>query len=233
MEGIMSGKLFTTRQGTILLGVIAAVIAAVAVAVYLNQYRNSVNGKNAAVSVLVAKTKILKGTPGNVVGGLGTAPALFTKSSFAQADVQTGAFVDPSSLTGTVVVKDIPQGSQLTADDFGPATNSLTQQLSPNDRAVVVPLGTPQSVGGQIGAGSHVDVWVSLTSSATGPVVQELLQDVTVLGSNGGNVTLRANPQQAGMLIYATENDQIWLVLRPTIGATQKKPIRLKGLTGG
>ena len=32
----MSSKLFTTRQGTVLLGVIAAVIAAIALIVYLN-----------------------------------------------------------------------------------------------------------------------------------------------------------------------------------------------------
>ena len=37
MENIMSSKLFTTRQGTVLLGVIAAVIAAIALLVYLNQ----------------------------------------------------------------------------------------------------------------------------------------------------------------------------------------------------
>ena len=39
----MTNKLFATRQGTILLGVIAAVIAAIALIVYLNHYRNSVN----------------------------------------------------------------------------------------------------------------------------------------------------------------------------------------------
>ena len=43
----MSSKLFTTRQGTIWLGVIAAVIAAIALIVYLNNYRNSVNGSTA------------------------------------------------------------------------------------------------------------------------------------------------------------------------------------------
>ena len=43
MENISSSKLFTTRQGTILLGVIAAVIAAIALLVFLNQYRSGAN----------------------------------------------------------------------------------------------------------------------------------------------------------------------------------------------
>jgi Flp pilus assembly protein CpaB len=222
----MSSKLFATRQGTIFLGVIAAVIAAIALIVYLNQYRNSVNN-NAVSSVLVAKRFIQKGTPGGVIGSTG----LYQVSSRTKSTLKTGAFVDPSALAGTVATVDIYPGQQLTADDFGPATNSVTQQLSPNQRAVVIPLETPQQVGGQIGAGSHVDVYVTLTGgsgSNAKPVVLQLMQDVYVLGTNGGNVTLRATPQQAGELIYASENQQPWLVLRPTVGTTTK-PVAVKG----
>ncbi len=222
MDGIMSSKLFTTRQGTIFLGVIAAVIAAVALIVYLNQYRNSVNN-NAVSSVLVAKGLIQKGTSGDVVGSGG----LYRISNIPKSNIKTGALVDPSTLTGEVAVTDIYPGQQLTADDFGPATNSLTEQLSATQRAVVVPLGTPQQVGGQLSAGSHVDVWVALTSGAGGaarPVEEELLQNVYVLGTSGGNVTLRTDPQQAGQLIFASENASLWLVLRPTVGSMEKPP---------
>ena len=218
----MTSKLFTTRQGTILLGVIAAVVAAVALIVYLNHYRNSVN--NSAVSpVLVAKTQILQGTSGTVI----RSTELYKMSNRAKADIEKGAFVDPSALVGQVAVTDIAEGQQLTAADFGPASNSLPEQLDPNQRAVVIPLGTPQQVGGQIGGGSHVDVWVSLTGGSNGSartVVEELYQDIYVLNTNGGNVTLRVSPQQAGKLIYASLNAQLWLVLRPTIAQTDKKP---------
>ena len=64
MENISSSKLFTTRQGTILLGVIAAVIAAIALLVFLNQYRS---GANSTVQVLVAKKTIPQGTSGDVL----------------------------------------------------------------------------------------------------------------------------------------------------------------------
>ena len=237
MDNIMSSKLFTTRQGTVLLGVIAAVIAAIALLVYLNHYRNSVNGKTAPLTVLVAKSLIQKGTSGDVVGKT----ALYQESSIPTSQVKSGAFVDPSTLTGKVALKDIYPGQQLTSADFGATTNSLTEQLARNQRAVVVALDSPQQVGGQITAGSHVDVWISFNGQGANgvsrPIVRELFQNMTVLNvpSSGGNVTLQATSSQAGTLIFASENAQIWLVLRPTVASTDSKPpvISVNNLLGG
>jgi len=236
VENIMSSKLFTTRQGTVLLGVIAAVIAAIALIVYLSHYRSSVKNSGAAIQVLVAEKLILKDTPGDVIR---TNPSYYQTQSIARSNVQTGAFVDPATLAGKVALTDISPGQQLTAADFGPASG-LSTQLNPRQRAVVVALGSPQEVGGQIGPGSHVDVWV--TSSAQGsngvskPTAKLLFQNMSVLtaGTGGGNVTLRASPRQAGQLIYASSNAQIWLVLRPTIGTIEKKPpvISASNVTG-
>ncbi|HJQ49926.1 MAG TPA: Flp pilus assembly protein CpaB [Gaiellaceae bacterium] len=227
MENITSSKLFTTRQGTVLLGVVAAVIAAIALLVYLNHYRNSVKNSNAAISVLVAQKLIQSGTPGDVIR---TTAGFYKATSYAKSQVETGAILDPATLAGKVALTDISPGQQLTAADFGPSTG-LTNSLNANQRAVVVALGSPQDVGGQIGAGSHVDVWIVLgengTSGVSKPVVKLLYQDMYVLnsGTNGGNVTLRATPTQAGTLIYASSNAQIYLTLRPTIGTTPKPPV--------
>ncbi len=226
MENITSSKLFTTRQGTILLGVAAAVVAAIALVVYLNQYRNSVNAKNVPISVLVAGSLIQKGTPGDVIG----TTKLYQVTSLPKDQVKTGALVDPASLSGKVALTDIYPGQQFTATDFGPATNSLTEQLSRDQRAVVVSLGSPEEVGGQIGAGDHVDVWIALNGQGANgvsrPIVRELFQDMYVLNAagSGGNVTIRATTRQAGTLIYASQNAQIWLVLRPAIGSTDTTP---------
>jgi Flp pilus assembly protein CpaB len=222
VENIMSSKLFTTRQGTIWLGVIAAAIAAIALLVYLNNYRNSVNGTTAPTSVLVAKSLIQQGTSGHIVAS----SDMYQITSIPTSQVKTGAFVDPSTLAGTYALTDIYPGQQLTAADFGTSTNPLIGQLAKNQRAVVVALDSPQQVGGQIGAGSHVDVWVAFngqnSSGVTRPVVHEIYQNLTVLNSDssGGNVTLQATPAQAGKLIWASLNAQIWLVLRPTVGST-------------
>jgi len=231
VENIMSSKLFTTRQGTVLLGVIAAAIAAIALIVYLQHYRNSVS--KPPISVLVAQRLIQAGTPGNA---LRTSAGFYKPTSIPRGQAQTGAIVDPATLADKVALTDISPGQQLTAADFGPGTGVVTE-LKANERAVVVPLGSPQAVGGQIGAGSHVDVWVTLTSQAsngvTQPVTRLLFQDMYVLNSagDGGNVTLRATPTQAGTLIYAANNAQIWLTLRPTI-ATKPKPPVINNLTG-
>jgi pilus assembly protein CpaB len=224
VENIMSSKLFTTRQGTILLGVIAAVIAAIALIVYLDHYRNSVKGNSAPIQVLVAKSLIQKGTSGDVVGSSG----LYQISNIAKNEVKTGAFVDPSTLTGKVALTDIYPGQQITAADFGATTSTLLPKLARDQRAVTIPLGSPQEVGGQITAGSHVDVWVESSAQGnngvTRPIAKLLYQDMYVLTASSGNVWLRATPTQAGALIFASSNYQIWLVLRPTVGSIAKKP---------
>ena len=232
MENITSSKLFTTRQGTILLGVIAAIIAAIALIVYLNHYRNSVSPP--PVSVLVAKKTIPQGTSGDI---LAKSTSFYEAQQLPKDQVLTGAITDSSTLAGKVALTDINPNSQLTAAQFG-AASGVQYQLGPNQRAVTVDLGSPESVGGQIGVGSLVDVWV--TSSAQGsngvsqPIAKLLFQNMYVLGINGANVTFRATPRQAGQLIYASSNDVIWLALRPTIGTTPKPPLITAGaVTGG
>jgi pilus assembly protein CpaB len=224
VENITSSKLFTTRQGTIWLGVIAALIAAVALIVYLHNYRSSVNGDNTQQQVLVAKALIQKGTPGNVVGSTG----LYETANLAKSQIKTGAYVDPSTLAGKVALTDIYPNQQITAADFGVAPIGITQSIGPNQRAVVIALGSPQTVGGQIAAGSHVDVWVSFNN-----VNRLLYQNMYILGVTGGNVTFRTTPLQAGALIYAAQNGSMYLVLRPTVGTIvhTRAPIRQSAIT--
>jgi Flp pilus assembly protein CpaB len=229
VENIMSSKLFTTRQGTVLLGVIAAVIAAIALLVFLNSYRSSVN---ATVQVLVAKKTIPQGMSGDV---LAKTTGLYVLAPIAKGDVMSGAITDTSTLSGKVALADITPNSQLTESQFGAASGVVTK-LGPNERAVVVSLGSPQSVGGQIAAGSHVDFWVTTSGQGAGgvtrPIAKLLFQNVLVLGVDGGNVTLEASPTQSGQIIYASTNDSIWLALRPTI-ATKTKPPVIGSVTGG
>ena len=113
----------------------------------------------------------------------------------------------------------------------------MVQKLGPNERAVVVSLGSPQSVGGQIAAGSHVDFWVTTSGQGAGgvsrPIAKLLFQDMLVLGVNGGNVTLEATPRQAGQIIYASTNAQIWLALRNTVSRNLARPPVIGSVTGG
>ena len=147
----------------------------------------------------------------------------------AEGRHQDRRFVDPAALTGEVALRDIYPGQQLTADDFGPATNSIAEQLNPKERAITVALDSAPQVGGQIAAGSHVDVWSTGTPVGTNtvPLAFLLVQDVYVLNVNGSNVTLRTTSQQAGLIIYAQANDKIYLALRPTVATNSPtKPVR-------
>ena len=226
MENITSSKLFTTRQGTVLLGVIAAVIAAIALLVYLNHYRNSVG---ADVTVLVANKLIPQGTPGDVIR---TTPGYYITKTIPQSQAENGAITNPATLSGQVVTaKDgISPAQPLTESDFGSGGTGVAGQLPKGDRAVTVSLESPNQVGGQITAGSPVDVWVSFNGSGTNgvtrPIVRELYQNVKVLNvaSSGGNVTLQATPDQAGTLIFASQNATIYLTLRPPVGSVDRHP---------
>jgi Flp pilus assembly protein CpaB len=227
VDNIMSSKLFTTRQGTVLLGVIAAVIAAVALIVYLNHYRSSVKTGTEPISVLVAQKLIQQGTTGEVIR---TTPGLYKSTSFPKDQVENGAILDPATLAGKVATTEISPGQQLKASDFSTTGTSIVSGLKQDQRAVVLHLDSPNQVGGQIQAGSHVDVWVSFNGQGSNgvarPIVRELYQDMTVLevAKSGGNVTLQATSAQAGALIFASENATPWLVLRPTVGSTDRKP---------
>ena len=227
MESILSSKLFATRRGTIMLGIVAAVLAGIALLVYLNHYRSSVNNGVQPMSVLVANSLIQKGTPGDVIGST----KLYQISSIPRDQVKNGAFVDPKTLTGQVATTDIYPGQQLTSADFAVSnSNALTQRLARDQRAVVISLDSPGEVGGQIASGDRVDVWVAfnaqLSNGVSKPIVREVLQNMYVLnaGTNGGNVTMRATSKESGMLIYASSNAKIWLVLRPAVGSTATKP---------
>jgi Flp pilus assembly protein CpaB len=226
MENIMSSKLLSTRRGTVILGIAAAVLAAIVLLVYLNQYRNSVNSNAEAVSVLVAKSLIQKGTPGDVVGSTG----MYQVTSLPKKELKAGAFIDPKTLTGKVAAADIYPGQQLTMADFvvGNAA-ALTQNLARDQRAVVIPLDNAAEVGGQILAGDHVDVWVAWNAQqangSSKPVVQLVLQNMYVMNATGGSLTFRATSAQAGKLIYASQQAKVWLTLRPTVGTTTKAPV--------
>jgi pilus assembly protein CpaB len=226
VDNIMSSKLFTTRQGTVLLGVIAAVIAAIALLVYINHVRSNA-GSTGVVRVLVAQKVIPKGTPGEVIR---TTSGLYAATNIPKGSVETGAIVSPATLAGKVATTEIDPNQQLTAADFGTGTTSIAGQIPAGMRAVTISLESPNQVGGQITAGSPVDVWIAFngqgTDGVTRPVVRELYQNMKVLNvaGSGGNVTLEATPTQAGTLIFAAQNATIYLTLRPAVGTTSRQP---------
>jgi Flp pilus assembly protein CpaB len=229
-------KMLSTRGGTIAFSAAAALLAAIILLAYLNQYRSSVNEATAPVNVLVAKSLIEKGTPGNTIG----ARELFQPTETPKNEALEGAVADPSSLRGRVAVNDIFPGQQLTLADFsGSTTNALGTKLVAKQRAISVPLTSSHGLIGQLEEGDRVDVFASLDIENGGrgqSVLKVIAQDIAVLdvpsstatatagGTDTTNVVLRTTRDQAAEIAFATDNGKIWLVLRPRSTTQRPRP---------
>jgi pilus assembly protein CpaB len=220
VQNILSSRLFSTRGGTIAVGLFAALLALLVLLLYLSHYRSSIRSSSAPVPVLVANHLIAQGTAGDVLGTGGG----FEATEVPKADVKEGALSDPAILKGRVAVSDIYPGQQLTLADFTPtALATLGSRLTGTQRAITVPVDTVHGMIGTIVGGDRVDVYANLNG-----VVKAIMQNVLVLGvtsgaggaglgATGGDsaITFRLNPTGASRIMFASDNGKIWIVLRP------------------
>ena len=237
MQDVLSGKLFTTRGGALVVGGLAAGLAAILLLVYLHQYRNSLESGSQPMTVLVAKSLIPKGTSGTLVGQ----KDLFQVTSVPKDQLKDGAISDPSAVKGRVAVGDIFPGQQLTAADFSVATTTaLPTQITGKQRAISIPVDSNHGLIGQVASGDRVDVYVGFNAEQGGaaqPVLKLMAANVLVLqapavagggvGSNNassGNAVLRVTTKQAAKFAFAADNGHLWLVLRPQVDARPTPP---------
>jgi pilus assembly protein CpaB len=236
-------RLFSTRGGTLLLAWLAAAIAGIAVFVYVRDYRQSVKTGGQPATVLVAKSLIPKGTPGELIA----TKQLFQAQTIRESQLREGALADPSSLVGKVAATDILPGTQLTTSAFAAASTTLASKLVANQRAITIPIDSAHGMIGQIRAGDHVDAYAGFnvtpvdsqgrplsTGGQSRPVLRLIVADIPVVsieksgggvGSNSGSsVTLKTTSYQASELAFASDNGKLWFVLRPAAGAKSSAP---------
>ena len=228
----MVQKMLATRGGTVAVGGFAAAFGALLLLMYLAQYRNSVDESGEPITVLIAKSLIEKGTPGDIVGLKG----LFQTTDAPRDQLQDGAITDPSALRGRLATSDVYPGQQLTAGDFSAsASGALGAQIAGNQRAIAVPIDTAHGMVGQLRTGDRIDVLAGFNVSSGGggftarPVMKVLTQNVLVLeapkraatgvASNAAQVVLRTTYREAAEIAWAVDNGKIWVVLRPRAGA--------------
>ncbi len=240
-ERLSSNRLFSTRGGTIAVGVFAALLALLVLLLYLSHYRSSIRSSSAPVPVLVAKRLIPQGTAGDVLGTAGG----FEATEVAKNTVKDAAITDPAVLKGRVAVADIYPGQQLTLTDFtATATATLGSRLTGKQRAMSIPLDTVHGMIGTVVPGDRVDVYANLSG-----VIKAIMQNVLVLAVSGGggsttvsgsggsatSMTLRVSPTGAARLAFASDNGEIWIVLRPATrgGAISSAPTTLQKLLSG
>lgn len=234
----LATKLVSTRRGSLLAAALIALIAGASILLYLNSYRDSLKAEGAVVTVLVAKQTIPKGTAGSVVA----AKDLYTVTTIRESQLLEGAMSDPATLRDKVVTREIYEGAQLTAVDFGSAGDSLAAQLTDRQRIVSVPFDSAHGLIGGIEPGNRVDVYAGFNVIPLGPdgkpleggqarpMLRLILSDVPVLElgekASGGttNVSLGVDDLNAARLAFASDNGKLWLALRPSAGAKPSRP---------
>jgi Flp pilus assembly protein CpaB len=226
VQHVLSGRMFTSRSGALLLGLGAAAVAALLLLVYLRSYRNSLRSSAAPVSVLVAKSLIPKGTDGSLIAQ----KALYQVARIPKAQLKDGALADPAAVRGRVTSADIYPGQQFTLADFAAqASNAMSAQISGSQRAIAISLDASHGLVGPLAAGDHVDAYVDLGGGQNGSVLKFLASDIVVLavpgvgggaGSSGSsNILLRVPARRAADFALASDSGKMWLTLRPQANA--------------
>jgi Flp pilus assembly protein CpaB len=143
-----------------------------------------------------------------------------------------------------VAVREVFEGSQLTAADFAAAGDSLAATLTDRERVVSVPLDAAHGLIDEIEPGNRVDVYagfnviplnragVPISGGQARPMLRLIMSDVPVLavgektttGSGTTNVSLAVDDVKAAQLAFAVDNGKVWLALRPSAGAKSSPP---------
>jgi Flp pilus assembly protein CpaB len=135
-------------------------------------------------------------------------------------------------LRGEVAVNDLFPGQQLTIADFAVTATSgaLSTALSGTWRALSIPLDATHGMIPQIQTDDYVDVYAQV-----GGTMGLLLQNVLVLAApnqvaagtsapTSGNYILRVPASYTPKFAFASQNNVLWLALRPQKGVRPTPP---------
>ncbi|HET9102806.1 MAG TPA: RcpC/CpaB family pilus assembly protein [Solirubrobacteraceae bacterium] len=239
------GGLMATRQGAIVFALIAAVCATGILLFAVSRYKTTAVTQptaSAQATVLVATSQIAKGTPGDEIASRG----LYRSTPVAASQVSAGAISDASALAGRQTTTTILAGQQLTSQDLssqprlidGLAPDQRAISLSIGDVAGSVPLlqtGDEVDLYAQLSKGGETlnvllerGAPVLQTPSAPAPTAATTAAGTSTTATTASSTTTPAASSSAGALvlgvttsqvarvIYAAQNDQLYIALRPT-----------------
>jgi Flp pilus assembly protein CpaB len=219
------GGPLSSRGGTLMIAALLSLVAAGALLLFLREYRDDLTASD-GVQVLVARSLVPKGTPGEVVAE----KRLYKLAQIKKSQLEDGALTDPDALKEQAATADLFPGHQLTVTDFEPSDDSVRSRLAGFERAMAVPVDGAHGMVGKIDAGDRVDVITTLdTGASSATVAQVAVRNVLVLGVPDGDgsgvagrqehVTIRVPDEAVPSIAKAADGGQIWLVLRPAVGA--------------
>jgi Flp pilus assembly protein CpaB len=214
----------STRRGAYTIAVAAAALAGLVLLVFINQYKDDVNAGLAPAPVLTADRLIPRGTAaGEVISN-----KLFKPTAVAADNVRPGAITQASQIVGTVSVRDVLPGEQITVADFAAVADPIRSRLAKTERAVQISIDAIHGMLGTIRAGDRVDILAAFnaTGATTGsgtPTLEPFMRNVRIMQNTGGSVIIETTDREGAKLAFAAANATLYFLLRPPVGATDSK----------
>ena len=228
------GGLMATRQGALALALVCALAATGVLMFALGRYKTNVAAPvTPQATVLVATRAIVKGTSSSVIASGG----MYRAMPIVATQLAAGAISDASTLPGKVAAATILPGQQLTTADFAAATGGAAT-LGPDQRAISLNVAGANADAGLVQAGDRVDVYSQFPTKNGKSFEVLLLRGAQVLQAPGGppaaapaavatakgtpaaaasaaSLTLAVSSAQVPRVVYAAQNGQLYLTLRP------------------
>ena len=211
--------------------VLLAGIGTILLYTYVNTAEQRAMASMESIDVLVVTKAVPVGTSGADI-----APYVELKK-LPKVAVASGALTDTTSVTDLVTNSTLGVGEQVLATRFiqPDTTTNGTVEVPSDMQLVSIPVEAARAVGSSLTAGDKVGVYVTRTDKKSGdPVTALALRSallVKVQGAGGSGdtsaapsgtliLTFALKPADAARVVYAEENNKIWLALEPKDGGT-------------
>src|SRR5262245_14889742 len=223
----------------IVLTLLVALAAAGGVFLYVKNARDRSEQAQQTVKVLVSTTDIPAGVELNDLVDSG----MFVDRDVPQEDLGRPAITDPYQLQGQRTAYPILAGEQISAARLEGTLQAAGGRygLLEGMHALSLTLEPQRAAGGALQQGDHVEAFGTF-KGVTNPqaqVTRVLVMDAEVLsikvdnetGSRNVTVLLSVTPEEAEMLIYAQEQEAVWLtLLPPNEGGVDVPPVHSREL---
>jgi Flp pilus assembly protein CpaB len=214
-------QFLATRRGAWTAAALSAVLAGAVLLLFLDRYKTSVNEGVAPAPVLVADRVIPAGTNGGTV----VTDKLFKAVAIPEQELKLGSVTDAQVLLGKVTTRAILPGQQITVADFAVNADPIRSRIAKTQRAVQIPVDATRTLAGTLRPGDRIDILSALgATEGAAPSLSPLIRDVRLLGVGSGSVILQLTDRQAAQVALASDNSQLWFLLRPPVGAEDSRP---------
>ena len=217
-----------SRSRSVVIALVLAALATAATSAYLFSLKNGIEEGGRHRSVLVAVTDIPAGTPAEELDSR----QLVRKEQVPNRYVADGALASTRAVRERITSTMIVRGEQLGVHQFvEPGQAELSLRVPAGHIAVAVPVDEATGVSGKLRTADKVTVFAGSGGNSAKPATEIVLSDIQVLyvpeeqkdgasqtsaaRSGRKTVVLSLTSQEAGELVPALKDGNIWIGLLP------------------